>query len=234
MMARTLRGLGALVVASALPLVPVCGCGASAQVAAGRGREQLDLSRLIVWHTQDSNLATIQTFYDKSGKRLDELHIGYLFSRRIEIRFSEGLAVGRLDDERQVCGYVDRAGRVLIPFQFCYAYPFRNGLALVAVRDANAHRRRREGLIDRRGEWIVPAGRYDELRSGREGRWPFGVLTRPADERPRRGFSDDDKRWDDGKRWGFLDANGMVVIGPKYWEVGSYREGLCFVDDGNR
>ncbi|HUT60370.1 MAG TPA: WG repeat-containing protein [Phycisphaerae bacterium] len=234
-MVRTVPGLGALVLASALPLLLVCGCGPSTKVAAGEGPKELDLSRLIVWHTQDCDVVTsrsrglyktIQTFYDRSGRRLDGLKLGYLVESHSQTHFSEGLTVAWVDDEKHLSGYVDRAGRVVIPFQFRYACSFSEGRAVAAAHDPNSHaaaydpnrhRDAREGLIDRRGQWIVPAGKYEKLGSGSEGRWRFRIRTHQ----------------DDGQRWGFLDANGTVVIEPKYRKAGAYHEGLSLIDDGN-
>lgn len=223
--------------ALALPLLLVCGCGAPAQVAAGGGREELDLSQLIVWRGWGGDCVWAQTFYDRSGRRVDNLDLGYQVGRRGPIYFSEGLAVATLSGEEEREGYVDRAGRVVIPFRFRWACSFKDGRAVVAAPELDAHGSTRLGLIDRRGRWVVPAGKYDGLGTGSEGRWPFRIQTSQADTKPS-GFFEEDGigvpiARDDGKRWGFLDANGTVVVEPKYREVGSYSEGLCFVRDGN-
>jgi hypothetical protein len=213
--------------ASVLPLLVACGCGTPAQVATGGGHEERDLSRLVVWHTQDLNVVsrratggykTIQTFYDRSGRRLGGLDLGYVFEWRHQILFSEDLSAAARDDESCLWGFVDRAGRVVIPFQFDYAFPFASGHAVVAVNDSPEFETRRVGLIDRQGKWTVPAGKYEELWTGSEGRWPF-LRTGTRDR--------------DDERWGFLDANGAVVVESRYKTVGDYSEGLSVVQDGN-
>lgn len=226
-MARPLRCVGWLAPASVLPLLLVWGCGTPAQVVTGGGHEELDLSRLVVWHTQDLNVVsrratggykTIQTFYDRSGRRLGGLDLGYVFEWRHQILFSEDLSAAARDDESCLWGFVDRAGRVVIPFQFDYAFPFASGHAVVAVNDSPKYDTRRVGLIDRQGKWAIPAGKYGDLKTGREGRWPF-LRTRT--------------RAHDDERWGFVDANGAVVVESRYKSVDDYCEGLSVVQDGN-
>jgi len=210
---------------SALPLLLAGGCGGSQPVAGG-GQEELDLSRLIVWDTQDCNVVTsverrnyktIQTFYDRAGRRVEGLDLGYVLCCRAQPVFEDGLVLANLDDERHLCGYVDRAGRVVIPFQFCWAFPFADGRAVAGVRDSNKFEDSRVGLIDRQGRWVVPPGKYSRLETGSEGRWAFRA------SEPNESI----------ERWGFLDANGAVVVEPRYTRVGAYREGLCIAMDGN-
>lgn len=120
-------------------------------------------------------------------------------------RFAEGLcAVKRRADDKK--GYIDRAGRVVIPYQYDRAEWFTDGRAWVKVGEA-------DGLIDRTGRWVVEPGRYDALYVFSEGRCAFRK----------------------GERWGFLDTQGKVVIPPIFQPVHlmalEFREGLCLVKD---
>jgi hypothetical protein len=119
--------------------------------------------------------------------------------------FSEGLCVAenRADGKK---GYIDRTGRVVIPFRYDAAGAFREGTAYVRVAEA-------DGIIDQRGRWVVQPGRYGALSCLSEGRCAFRK----------------------GDLWGFLDArSGKVVLPPAYKEAGigaglAFREGLCLV-----
>ena len=121
-------------------------------------------------------------------------------------RFSEGLcAVKRRADGKE--GYIDRQGRVVIPFQYDGADWFADGRAWVRVGDA-------QGLIDRHGRWVVEPGTYQDLAPFSEGRCAFS----PG-----------------GGLWGFLDRDGKVVIPPVfemlYVHAMLFKEGLCLVRD---
>ena len=119
--------------------------------------------------------------------------------------FSEGLCVAesRADGKK---GYIDRAGRVVIPFRYDAAGAFREGRACVRVGEA-------DGIIDERGRWVVQPGGYGALCCFSEGRCAFRK----------------------GDLWGFLDVrSGKVVLSPAYKEAGmgeglAFREGLCLV-----
>lgn len=119
-------------------------------------------------------------------------------------KFSEDLcAVKKPEDGKE--GYINRAGCVIIPFQYDAAGEFGDARALVQVGKA-------EGIIDMRGRWVLAPGRYDALCGYSEGRCAF-----------RR-----------GERWGFLNTDGNVVIPAIYREASFgvgfvFSEGLCQV-----
>ena len=122
--------------------------------------------------------------------------------------FCEGLRVvePRLENEPQFPqrkkGYIDRAGRLVIPFRYDYANGFCDGRATVTIGKSH-------GIIDRTGRWIVEPGKYDKLGVYTEGLCAFCK----------------------GDHWGFLDTDGNVVIPPLYKEAGAFSEGLCVVQD---
>jgi hypothetical protein len=128
--------------------------------------------------------------------------------------FSEGLCSveQRLENKKQFEegkeGYIDRAGRLVIPFQYDYASGFCDGRACVAVGKAR-------GIIDKSGRWVVELGsKYDSLGAFSEGRCAFRK----------------------GERWGFFDTDGNVAIPPVYKKISfgatlRFKEGLCPVED---
>ena len=65
--------------------------------------------------------------------------------------FSEGLALARRGDS---WGFIDRAGRTVIPFEYAYASSFSEGLAAVTVsRDRKVPG---WGYINREGKVVIP------------------------------------------------------------------------------
>lgn len=129
-------------------------------------------------------------------------HKGFQF--HIYQRFAEGLCVvERPEDEKK--GYIDRSGRVVIPFQYDGAARFEDGCARVYVGEE-------PGIIDATGGWVIEPGRYKSLGWYSEGRCAFST---------------------DGVHWGFLDRQGNVVIPPVFSAVRSmpvhFAEGLCLV-----
>ncbi len=129
-------------------------------------------------------------FFDpKTGKRVKDINL-YLISD-----FSEGLAVAsQQGDGTRPYVYVDTAGRTVMPSRFYSAEPFHDGRAVVTIAENNDYRRQKPGLIDRKGRWIVRPGQYDELGTCYDGCCPFRV----------------------GKLWGLLDANGTVIVKPRF------------------
>jgi hypothetical protein len=119
--------------------------------------------------------------------------------------FSEGLCVAE-SRENGKKGYIDRTGRVVIPFRYDAAGAFSEGRACVRVAEA-------DGIIDERGRSVVQPGRYGALSCLSEGRCAFRK----------------------GDLWGFLDArSGKVALSAAYKEGGfgvglAFREGLCLV-----
>lgn len=120
--------------------------------------------------------------------------------------FAEGLRVAKRRQDGKK-GYIDRSGRVVIPFQYDGAGEFGDGRACVQVGEAT-------GIIDKSGRWIVEPGRYEDIYGFGDGRCAF---------------------LKEG-RWGFLDRDGKVVIPPVYQEgvsgeIPSFSDGLCLVKD---
>lgn len=127
-------------------------------------------------------------------------------------RFSEGLLVARRSSG-VLQGYVDCAGRVVIPFRFAAAEPFCDGRARAQLPGGDdAHDGGSGwGLIDRNGRWVVRPDRYDDLGPFREERCAFRK----------------------GELYGLLDASGREVVAPRYRLLRPFQSGLAVAETRN-
>lgn len=117
---------------------------------------------------------------------------------------SEGRAAFAKDGgENWKYGYLDKAGKEVIPAQYESAGPFRNGKALVQV-GSNLFR-----LIDPAGNTLVSYN-YAFVGEPGDGLLPF-------------------KQTQDGK-FGFINEQGQVVIPPSFIGVESFKNGLAVVN----
>jgi hypothetical protein len=106
-------------------------------------------------------------------------------------------------------GYIRPDTTLAIKPQFDSASDFHEGLAIVANLDPK-RRDFRKGVIDPKGNIIAPL-QYDQLGEYyADGRIPFS----------------------DGKKYGYLDAKGAVVIAPTFDGAWSFSEGVATVDIG--
>jgi hypothetical protein len=103
------------------------------------------------------------------------------------------------DASREQWGFIDKQGKVRIPFQFDNAMPFFQGLAAVK-------RSGKWGFINPNGAMIIPA-KYEQARSFSEGRAVVKI---------------------NGK-FGFIDRKGAVVVPPKYLLCGRFNDGRALV-----
>lgn len=122
------------------------------------------------------------------------------------LRMSEGYAAV----QEELCGFIDKRGKVVIPLQFAEVRSFHDGLA--AVRQP-VSRGNGWGFIDKTGRFRFhdKNGEIQELRSYSEGL--AAVKAR-------------------GK-WGFLDKAQRVRIDPIYDEVRDYVDGRAAVRRGD-
>ncbi len=65
--------------------------------------------------------------------------------------FSDGMAAVQVDDK---WGYIDDAGVLQIPALYSRANPFSSGLAFVISADRDRNGNQREGLINKKGQWM--------------------------------------------------------------------------------
>ncbi len=122
------------------------------------------------------------------------------------LRMTDNMAAVRNGD---LCGYVDSAGKLRIPFQFAQARSFHDGYAVVQFPPAQ---RSAWAVITKTGkfQFLDKAGDIEELRSYHESL--AAVKAR-------------------GK-WGFLDKRQAIAIAPDYDEVRDFANGLAAVRIG--
>ena len=141
-------------------------------------------------------------------------------------------------------GYIDRAGKTVIPNKFSKAGCFSDGLAVVASTDSV----RLWGYIDKSGNYII-APAYAAATTFSEG-IAFVVAANGAPAAiDRKGvvqFTLDDAAGVEnfseglaaysvlspaGEQWGFVDKKGKTIITPRFRGTGYFSGGLCGVMD---
>jgi len=177
--------------------------------------------------------------------------------------FSEGLAAVTAGNWETGIkwGYIDRTGRVVVPFEYEEAADFSEGLAAVAVGDDWENRK--FGYIDRDGNVVIPfiydvAMYYDEhegefyapkfshgVAAISSGNWENikatiigkdGESVLPSDEYDWMGtFSDGllAVRNRTTEKYGYIDINGNVVVPFEYSIAGDFSDGLAVVAIGD-
>ena len=123
--------------------------------------------------------------------------------------FSEGLAavnVGGTIKHNDLVGgrwgYIDLSGRMIIPPQFREAGDFYDGVALATLENGA------QGVIDRRGKWVVPPPIITNSLSFSEGLLPILM---------------------GDKGYAYIDPTGVVVIEPQFGFGYDFSEGLAGV-----
>ena len=147
--------------------------------------------------------------------------------------FSRGRAVVAIGKK---WGYIDRAGRTVIPAQFDDAAEFSEGRAAVMVGD-------KWGYIDTTGALVIPA-QYDDAKEFSGGRaWVISDLYKAT---TRHGYIDRqgsvDARFEvrqplaEGlapvkidEKWGYVDSTGTVVIPPQFVWASPFVSGVAQV-----
>lgn len=117
--------------------------------------------------------------------------------------FSEGLAATNKDEQ---WGFIDRKGRVVIPFQYSAAWDFKNGLAIIKHQN-------QWGIIDKKGVVIVEP-EFDELDPHNCG-WNCYYAQK-------------------NEKWGVLNQAGETVHLPQFDYIEHFRDGLAAVRLGDK
>jgi hypothetical protein len=147
------------------------------------------------------------------------------------LAFSEGLAFvakGKL-------GFIDKAGKQVIPLRYDDAQPFSEGLAAVSLKD-------KYGYIDRSGKMVIPprfssAGPFSEGLAAVENGAQEGYIDKTgklvingAEFSLARAFSEGLAAVQGkNERYGFIDKTGKFVIPPQFRRVGDFSDGLAAV-----
>jgi len=156
------------------------------------------------------------------------LHISYK-----ELFFSEGLVSVEQNDK---VGFIDKAGRQVIPPRYDNAQPFSEGLASVMIKS-------QYGYIDRSGKMVIPpqfedAGSFSEglaLISFNGNQWNYidksgKIVINGEAFVMARGFSEGlAAAMGENEKYGFIDKTGKFVIQPQFHRVGDFSEGLAAV-----
>jgi len=126
--------------------------------------------------------------------------------------FSEGLANFKSDGK---WGFIDRTGKIIIPFEFDFVEPFSEGLARFRQNDSF-----KNGYIDKTGVVVIPAVYNDA--------YAF------SEERALVSITESIEITEDGgmsviSKYGFIDKTGNVVIPIEYGYARSFSEGLAAV-----
>ena len=142
-------------------------------------------------------------------------------------------------------GYIDTQGKVIIPFQYDFAWKFSNGLAMV-------RKSRKNGYINKKGEVIIPFkvehvssfnNELAKVRNNYNNKYGFiditGKIVIPCQFDEAADFSEGLARVYDysSRRYGFIDKTGKLVIPYKYLyasesDRGIFKEGLSAENRG--
>lgn len=121
----------------------------------------------------------------------------------LDIRpYSEGLAA-IFNPEYQKFGFINKYGKLVIPYNFLRVFDFKNGLAIVKPN-------RYFQVINKAGTAIT-TGKYDTI-------CPF--INGLAKVKTTAGF-------------GLINSKGVEIVKPKYIQMGEFSDGLCLVKDAN-
>ena len=142
--------------------------------------------------------------------------------------FSEGLA-GIMKEDKW--GFIDKAGREIIPCRYDRVRSFREGFAAVAVYgmeedgdNEETYRKLLWGFIDNAGREVVPCIYVDvsSYYKGLAAVCSSGLVVV------------DDEHYEDYRilfgKWGFVDENGTEVIPCIYDDVSHFSDGLALIE----
>ncbi len=110
-------------------------------------------------------------------------------------------------------GFINQAGKIVIPLVYDRAMDFKEGLAPVAL--GNYDIGFKYGFINKTGKVIIPI-KYNDINSFSEGMAKAGM--------------DNGKT---GNKYGYIDKMGKVIIPMKYDKAFDFHEGLAEVEIGN-
>ncbi|GMU85796.1 MAG: hypothetical protein AMXMBFR48_10380 [Ignavibacteriales bacterium] len=119
--------------------------------------------------------------------------------------FREGLALVQSSGEEPKWGYIGEDGKYVISANFIGATVFNDGIAWV-VSENSAPK-----AINTKGEVIFTLSEAQDVYLFSEGLSAFSIIG------------------DDGKKWGFVDKEGKIVINPQFSAVAQFYNDKCAV-----
>ena len=142
-------------------------------------------------------------YMDPKGKEL--------FRTKSFGRFHEGLCSNREDvgeDKIGKLGFIDKTGKVVVPFEYDYTGDFSDGMCWVTKEDGNI------GFINKKGELVVPC-QYE---------WPAERQPTDFHDGLCAVIVDEEHEW-----FGFIDKTGKRAFPGVYSNEANFSEGLAMV-----
>lgn len=136
--------------------------------------------------------------------------------------------------------YIDKNGKIIINPQFSNATMFRDGIALVCTSGDIP----KWGYINEEGKfvinaiyksattfseglaWVVTEGSAPSVINNK-GEVKFTLKEAESVNNYSEGLASFQKNSEDGPKYGFVNAEGKVIISTQFHEVGIFKEGLC-------
>jgi WG containing repeat len=125
--------------------------------------------------------------------------------------FSEGLAAVCYDNDRR-CGYMNKAGELVIMTEFTFADSFHDGMAGVSMKASRISQYRpnrnypKYGFIDKSGKMVIPR-KFDLFGNFSEGLAAVKIQD----------------------RWGYINKQGKLVIRPRFYDASEFHGGVASV-----
>lgn len=205
------------------------------------------LTEFVYGGKSEASEELIPVFYADSSKTINTGYLGLDGKQVLDFLwydakpFSEGLAAA-CNEYTKPYGFIDKTGTFVIAPAWDSVESFQNGIALVTKDRVHTY-------IDKTGKQITPktyqkaysftdSGLARIAVSSATG-WNFGFIDKNGNEviapiyAVAMDFDYGYARVSNGKKWGFINQDGVEISGMKWTEVGSFtEEGIARVQSG--